>query len=173
MSEPAELYKGPHSTRTRKKKTKIISGLIRTYAKIIIVTRQTQRGKRHNLRCRFVIGVLQQPAQANWNLRWRYNCFSLFYTRNRLLRPDFLPPNTPIAHHVVIHVPPISSWLFCALFYSFKLCPYILRVAFRMLRGSMSIAPSFWSHLHRTTRSIASAHSLWSPPQRNSQPPAF
>lgn len=60
------------------------------------------------------------------------------------------------------------------LLYSFfKLCPYIHRVTFRLLRGSMSTAPSFWSHLRHTTHSIASAHSLWRLPQRNLQPPAF
>ena len=55
----SSIPSGPHS------KTKIILGLTRTYAKSIIVTRQTRRGKkRKNLRRRFIIGVLQPPAQA-------------------------------------------------------------------------------------------------------------
>ena len=164
----SSIPSGPHS------KTKIILGLTRTYAKSIIVTRQTRRGKkRKNLRRRFIIGVLQPPAQATGIEGGDRTVFPCSTPETSFYGLISCPLTLPISHHVVTHVRPISSWLFCALFYSFKLCPYILLCHSDLLRGSMSIVPSFWSHLHHTTRSIASAHSLWSPPQRNSQPPAF
>ena len=55
-----------------KKKTKIISGLIRTYAKSIIVTRQTRRGgKKEESAPQIHYWCITTTSTGNWNLRWR------------------------------------------------------------------------------------------------------